>query len=281
MDKETFLSYRRYLWFWICLFGLVVFWGIYLVDKPLGGPRGGTVLGYTYGAVATAGILFLMYYGIRKRSYYAKATTLKGMLSAHVWLGLSLIFIVPLHAGFHFGINVHTLAYVLMLITIFSGLWGVFMYEKLPMAIRSQRGGGTMPVLLEQIHGVSSDIYQVAGVESVGECSGQKSDAFLALLQKIDFRFQPSMMRCLRHSNPRQIDRKDAANLLETLPELEQKEGLKLIGLVNKKRELVCHLQDEARVLTWIRVWLFVHLPVSFGLLVVVAIHIFSVFYYE
>jgi hypothetical protein len=280
VDRETFLSYRGYLWLWICVLSLTVLWGVYLVDNPLGGPNGGTVLGYTYGGIATAGILYLMYYGIRKRSFYAKVSTLKGTLSAHVWIGITLIFIVPLHSGFSFGLNVHTLAYVLMLITIFSGIWGVVMYERLPLDIRSQRGGGTMRVLLEQINALSADIVRLAGVDPASKSSSPKSDAFLGMLQKIDFSYSPSLFRSLRATNPKAIDPKQAAGLMSSLAPAEQEDALKLIALVNRKRELVCRTQDEARALTWVRLWLFIHLPVSFGLVVALAVHIFSVFYY-
>ena len=278
MARDTFLSYRSYVWFWLSLGVLGAMSVVYYLDDPVGGPSGGTVLGYTYGGISTAGIIFLMWYGIRKRAYFSRATTLKGMLAAHVWIGIALIFMVPLHSGFSFGVNVHTLAYVLMLLTIFTGIWGVAMYQRLPFEIRSQRGGGTLKVLLEQIRSISSDINRLAGVG--GGSSSQKSDAFLKMLGDLDFVFVPSLMRSLFRRNPSIIDRKRMADVLSNLPAAEQEEGLKLIGLLNKKRELVCRIQDEARALTWVRLWLYIHLPVSVGLCAALFVHIFSVFYY-
>jgi hypothetical protein len=251
---------------------------LYVIDKPIGGRNGGTVLGYSLGVIAALGIAYLMYYGIRKRSYHAKVTTLKATLSAHVWIGLSLLYLVPLHSGFSFGLNVHTLAYVLMVIVVLSGLWGVFMYEKLPLQLKSQRGGGTIRVLLEQIKSLSDDISAVSGTSKTSNV--ERSDAFLKMLEALDFSFVPSLRRSLFKANPRSINKNRSAQFLQQLPRDEQESGLKLIGLVNKKRELVCRVQDEARALTWIRLWLFIHLPISIALCVALFIHIFSVFYY-
>src|SRR6266576_1116997 len=66
--------------------------------------------------------------------------SLKGWTSAHVYLGLSLIVIATLHTGFQFGWNVHTLAYVLMMLVIASGIYGVSAYAFLPQALSDNRG---------------------------------------------------------------------------------------------------------------------------------------------
>ena len=121
MRNETFLNYRGYRFLWLnAAFVLLLIAG-YCWDAPINGASGGTVLGYAYGVVATLGILYLMWFGMRKRSYHARFTTLRGCLSAHTYLGLALLIIVPLHCAFQFGWNVHTLAYVLMVMVIVSG----------------------------------------------------------------------------------------------------------------------------------------------------------------
>ena len=277
MSRETYLSYKNYRWLWINVIALAFLVLIYLAHDPVGGPSGGTWLGYTYGVIATAGIAFLMYYGIRKRSYYTGSTTLRGTLAAHVWIGIALTFVVPLHSGFSFGMNVHTLAYVLMVVTIISGIWGVVMYAEKPMELRSQRGGGTPKQLLEQIRGATENIEDLLGGTTE---TTMKSDAFVKMLASIDFSFEPSLRRSISRRNPRQIDRKRIAKLLSRLPEKEREDGLKLIGLVNRKRELVCRLQDEARAQTWVRAWLYLHLPISCALVAALFVHIWSVFYY-
>ncbi len=285
--RDTFLSYHGFRWLWICAVGLLIFALLYGLSDPIGVPSGGTFLGYTYGIIATALILYLMWFGVRKRSFYAKATTLRGTLAAHVWIGIALIFLVPLHCGFQFGWNVHTLAYALMLAVILSGVWGVVMYVRMPGQILSQRGGGSIPELGEQIQAVSSDVMKVVfGTQASKEMEAtqmqaMKSAKFHQLVKDIDFPFQPRLLSCLWGRNPAILDKKRIAELLVQLPKGEQEAGLKVISLVNKKRELVSRIQDEARALVWVRLWLYLHLPLSCAMMVALVVHIISVFYYS
>src|SRR5580700_1636380 len=101
MDDETFAGHRRFFWMWVCMGLLGAMGAVYLADHPVGGRDGGTPLGYAYGVIATAGIVVLMWYGVRRRYSYANGSgTLKGWLSAHVWLGIALTLVVPMHSGF-------------------------------------------------------------------------------------------------------------------------------------------------------------------------------------
>lgn len=271
--KETFLNYRNYYWLWFTVLVLLGSSVAYYLDNSIGGRNGGTILGYTLGVVATVAILYLMWYGIRKRSYYAKYTSLRSVLSSHIWIGIGLLFLVPLHSGFSFGLNVHTLAYALMVGTILSGIWGVFMFREFPYALLSQRGGGTTSQLGSGIYSLTQDIQDVV--------NSKRSDQFLSMAKSIDFDFKPSLFKSLRRKRPEPIDTDAVAKLLETIPTEEQSAALTLIELINKKRSLVAQVQDEARAQAFIRGWLLFHVPLSFGLCAALAIHILSVFYYH
>ncbi|MFN8390812.1 MAG: hypothetical protein U0136_11020 [Bdellovibrionota bacterium] len=272
MNLASFYDYKNYRWFWLNLALLVVLSVIYFNDDPLQGPGGDTLIGYTYGGIATAGILYLMWFGVRKRSYSSSVGTLQGWLSAHVWLGIALLFIVPLHSGFSFGMNVHTLAYALMVVVIMSGIWGALNYSTLASRIKSHRGGAPMKKLLSQLHLLDADINNL--------CK-DKGDTFQSLYRQTDFRFKPSLTKALFANRPNQIEKSESSTLLAKLPEKEQSDGLKLISLMNKKRMLVSDVLEEVAILTKLRLWLFIHLPCSFALLTAVGIHIFSVFYYR
>ena len=270
MIREGFVGHKNYRWMWLNLTFLLILTVLYIYDRPLGGASGGTLYGYTVGGIATAAILYLMWFGIRKRAYASHDTTLKGCLSAHVWLGISLTFMVPLHAGFSFGLNVHTAAYALMVIVIVSGIWGALNYATLAPLIHSHRGGGSFKNSLSQIELMSAD---------VDKMSAGKSDQFLKLLRAVDFTFEPRFWRLLFGKREAEINRKQSSELIAALPDGEREDGIKLIGLINKKREIVSRLRDDVSTLFWLRAWLYVHLPISFALLAVLAIHIYSVFF--
>ena len=271
MKLTSFYDYKSYRWFWINALLLVVMVAVYWYDSPVHGRSGNTPVGYTYGAIAAAGILYLMWFGIRKRSYSSNAGTLKGCLSAHIWLGIALLLIVPLHAGFSFGFNVHTLAYALMVVVIVSGIWGAVNYSTLANQIKSHRGGGTMPKLLSQLYLLTNEI------AALGK---DKSDHYHELRRRIDFEFRPTIRKALFGRLPAELPKEQSSELLAKLPASEQSDGLKLVSLVERKRTIADDVMHETAVLTKLRAWLFIHVPVSIALVVAVVIHIFAVFYY-
>lgn len=59
-------------------------------------------------------VFWMAWYGIRKRRYRSSGS-MQGWLSAHIYLGTALTFLVTLHSGFHFGLNIHTLTYAPLL----------------------------------------------------------------------------------------------------------------------------------------------------------------------
>lgn len=284
MREETFLNYQGYRWLWINAAALLILSMVYYFHDPIGATSGGSVLGYTYGVVATLGILYLMYYGMRKRSYYAHQTTLRGTLAAHVWIGIALIFLVPLHSGFSFGWNVHTLAYVLMLVVIFSGIWGAVIYLCLPTLFLSQRGGGSSKDLLAQIFEVDGSILQLitGGHQTTETMMGTiaLSPALIQLGQELDFRPRLGLLDCMLGRGGQSLDKRSVADIITNVPARERENALQIIGLINQKGKLVSQLQQEVRVKSLMKLWLYFHLPFSFALMVCLAIHILSVFYY-
>ena len=271
MAQETFINYRSFRWFWFTLIGLAISCAVYTIDQPIGGRNGATVVGYTYGTISTIGIIWLMFFGLRKRAYASRIGTLQGWLAAHVWIGIGLLFLVPLHAGFSFGINVHTLAYVLMVLTIVSGIWGAANYSLLSARIVSNRGGGKERAQLEQIVLLTSDIDSL---------SAKKSDQFLKILHTFDFSFKPGFFALCFKSKVPSVNKSRASELMIKVPEVERDDALKLIGLIDQKSDLTKLVLEESRIKAVLKIWLYVHVPVSVGLCGALAIHILSVFFY-
>jgi hypothetical protein len=271
VTQETFISYRRYRWLTRTALAIAVSSGVYLFNNPLGGRNGGTVVGYTFGILSTIGIVWLMSYGVRKRAYRSSLGSVQGWLSAHVWIGIGLLVLVPLHAGFSFGWNVHTLAFLLMVITIVSGIWGVFNYATLASRIESHRGGVKSTQILEHLQTLSAD--------SRALCDG-KGEAFVSLAQRFNPPFAVTLMTLLRNVPSAHIDQRIAAEALATLPNSEHDGALRLFGILDQKSDLIHELLEEARIKALLRIWLFIHVPASVALCVAVTIHILSVFFF-
>ena len=130
----------------LCVLAVVA----YVWYQPIDEHNGGTWLGYTLGTIGALLIFWLTWLGIRKRRYGANFR-LSAWVSAHVYLGLSLIVIATLHTGFQFGWNVHTLAYVLMMIVIISGGFGIYAYTRYPKVMSENRRGSSLDLSLIHI----------------------------------------------------------------------------------------------------------------------------------
>ena len=268
---ETFVSYRRFRWMWITCLLLAVCVFVYFLNEPVGGRNGGTVVGYVFGVLATVAIIWLMLYGLRKRAYRSSLGTVEGWLAAHVWIGIGLTLLVPLHAGFSFGMNVHTAAYVCMILTIVTGVWGVVNYTSLSSRISSHRGGVSDSTLLEQMYALREDLERL--------CAG-KSSEFLRLFNTYDFTFRPGLLLMLRGALIPSISQSDVSPLIQDIAEAERSDAVTLLRALDERVDLANAVVEQARIKFLLKAWLYIHVPVSIALCVTVAVHIFSVFFY-
>ncbi|MGH8583847.1 MAG: hypothetical protein ACREWG_13925 [Gammaproteobacteria bacterium] len=148
---ESVLVYRRFLYLRASLALAGVSIAVYLWHEPAVPPNGGTWLGYTLGTVGAVLILWLLWFGVRKRQFHSTLGSVQGWLSAHIYLGTALLVVATLHSGFQLGWNVHGLAYVLMVLVILSGFFGVFVYIRLPALVTQNRSGLTRDAMRAEI----------------------------------------------------------------------------------------------------------------------------------
>lgn len=150
-SHESFFTYRRSLYLKLALALAVVISLVYLLHDPAEGPSGSTWFGYGLGTAGAALIVWLSWLGVRKRSFTTARGPIQGWLSAHVYLGLLLLLVGTLHTGFQLGLNIHTLAYVLMVLVIGSGIYGAIAYGVLPAKITLNRKGVELRSMLLEI----------------------------------------------------------------------------------------------------------------------------------
>lgn len=295
---QSILAYRgsRYLWvsLTLCTTSIVA----YAWHSPGVPPNGGTWLGYTLGTVGAVLILWLMSFGIRKRAYASRAGTLQGWLSAHVYLGLSLLVVVTLHAGFQMGWNVHTLAYVLMMIVVASGLFGVFAYARYPQFLSSNRGNQTKAQLLGELTDLDARCLRVAAdmpgeFREVLRSNRDRTligGTVLALLAGRD-RSQillPEAGTAGPAVTYQSVTNPEEAALLDWLGQrlaastdgALSRQVQELLSLAGARRTLLARLRRDAQLKAWLEIWLYVHVPLSFGLLAALLAHVLAVFIY-
>lgn len=249
----------------------------YLRDPSPLGRYGGTTTGYVLGSAGALLILWLLWFGVRKRQYKSRLGTVQGWLSAHVYLGASLLVVVTLHTGFQVGWNVHTLAYVLMLIVITSGFYGVFAYLRYPQLLTEVMGDETLDSIFLALPSLDAEARRLALAlpdevnQAVLEASrgSQIGGGVLAQLRGRDPRCPTAAAVKLVRSKGRKLDAQDASLNHELFSVLSRKQSL-----LERARKAVMY---KARL----DLWLYAHVPLSLALLAALGAHILSVFFYR
>ncbi|MDX1541954.1 MAG: hypothetical protein R3349_11190 [Geminicoccaceae bacterium] len=273
---ESFLVHRRMRYLKVMVALLVLTIVAYVAYEPEGGHNGGTWLGYTLGTIGALLILWLTWFGIRKRRYNPGHWNLKGWLSAHVYLGLSLIVIATLHAGFQVGVNIHTLAYLLMLAVILSGVWGVVNYARLPAMMTRNRQSQTLNTMaLEML-----ELDRQAAEHAV-----PLGDAFADEVRRsrTETQIGGSFFRQLSGRDPRCGTTRALANvrgLAEQVTDDRRDRAGALMVALQRKQELLNRARKDIRYKALMDLWLYVHVPLTFALLAALTAHVISVFYY-
>lgn len=270
MSQESILSlggFRYLKWSLVLMVGSVF---AYIIDDPRTVPNGGTLLGYTLGIIGALLIVWLILFGMRKRAYRSNLGTVRGWLSAHIWLGISLLVVATLHTGFQFGINIHTLAYTLMVVVILSGIWGVTVYMRNPALMSGLVAGKSL-----QQHG---DLLKELDAESRNLAKDLGPD-----IQKlVDASANGRVVNGLfgRFGGPGRCATDVSVATLRELGLRGDKAIRDLYAVQVKRQSQLQRMRGFLKLKAWTDVWLMFHVPISLGLLAVLAAHIVSVLFY-
>ena len=272
---EGFLVYNGFRYLKVATLLCVAAIALYAWDAPPDEPNGGTWLGYGLGGIGAGLIVWLMWFGMRKRKYGTMGK-LQGWLSAHVYLGASLIIIATLHTGFQFGWNLHTLAYVLMMVVIASGFFGIYAYARYPQLMTENRRDETTDEIYNDIGELDRECRQVA--------SGLPDEVVSLVLASCgETRIGGSVMRQLSGTDPNCATARafDAVREMATSAATEDGTNMrKLVILLGKKATHLRTMRREVQLKALMEIWLYFHVPLSFALLAALIGHILSVFYY-
>ena len=265
----------RYLKFACTL--MIVAIAIFVIDDPLGPPNGGTWVGYSLGTVGALLICWLAWFGIRKRRYGIGKFSLQEWLSAHVYLGISLIVIATLHAGFQFGLNIHTLAYILMLLVIVSGVYGLYLYVQVPEVMARNRGGLTIEEIMASVTVFDVECRPHALVlgDEINDLirdAAENTRVGGGLWEQVSGK-SPNCPTALALQN--------VSELTKSLREEEAIAGRQLVTLLARKNEMLLTARRDVRYRALLNLWLLLHVPLSVGLLAALVIHIVTVFFYR
>jgi hypothetical protein len=271
----SFLVYDRYRYLKLAAIIGVISIVLYFVDQPYGPPYGGSWAGYTLGTVGALIILWLTWFGYRKRRYDEGPGMLASRLSAHVYLGLVLVIVATLHTGFQFHWNVHTLAYVLMCIVIASGIFGIVFYSRYPRLMTENRRNMTRRQMLSALIAVDDQLRREAR---------PLDDVTATLIERAVER--PALGGSVwRQVSGRYPDCPTAAAIVgfdsteaEAPAELEDTRR-RVRVLLDQKAALLEQVRRDMSYKAMMDIWLYLHVPFTFALLAALFAHIISVFF--
>lgn len=274
---NSFLTYRSGLWLWISAataVGLVLHYVSYQSRTVA---YGGSIEGLLYGVAGTGLIAVLMYLGIRRRSYASSMGTLQGWVSAHVYLGLLTLLLIPLHAGFRFGWDVHTLAFVLLAVVVLSGVLGLFLYRTIPGRLTRYEAGQQADKIDPEIARLLSDMRAL--MKNKSDALVQIYKAELATSQSRDFKGWSLLWK--GQGGDLLAERSaDLAKKVSTIPPSDQATFQVLSQLLLKKTQLEVNLLHQMQLRNVLQAWLYVHVPVSIAMVFAVGVHLIAVFLY-
>jgi len=285
---DNFFSYRNYRYFKLALWLIVIFSVIYFWHEPGQPKNGGTWFGYTIGTISALLIIFLMYFGRRKRDYFSTLGTVKGWLSAHIYLGGALLVLATLHTGFQFGTNIHTLAYVLMCFAILSGFYGAWVYVYLPVQKRENLKSVSTEEYFQSIEDFDRQILKLAKdlphkINLLVESALQRTELGGSLLNQISVKDNSNIV-----VNDQIIANENQATCVSLLvvelakvTDKEKSTRLKqVIDLFGSRQKALKILRTDIKHNSLLQLWLYIHIPVSFALLAALITHIVSIFIY-
>lgn len=271
----SFLSHRGFLWLKLAVLLCAATTVGYFFADVTPRPNGGTWYGYTLGTIGALLILWLTMLGLRKRVMTRGHWSLKAWTSAHVYLGLSLIVIATLHSAFQIGWNVHTLAYVLMLLVILSGIWGISVYATLPAALSNNRDERTQAQMLDDIRSLDRQLHEAALALTPG-------DAAVVARSLDQDPFAGSIFSRLSGSYPGCVTSRARRTLADHLRggDTGNDPIAKVEGLLSRKEAALLRLRRHLKLKALLEIWLYFHVPLTFALLAALSAHIVSVFFY-
>jgi hypothetical protein len=284
--QTGFLASRT--WLWISILLSVVSIAAFVWHSPPEGRDGSTLVGYGLGGLSALIVIYLSILGIRKRRFASSTGRRRHVVSAHVFLGLALIFTATLHTGFEFEWSVHTLTYVLLMIVILSGIWGISVYTDLP----DKMGRNISEMVVEKKRHDMSDLEQL---EEDIEDLDRKLERSLQFLPDM---FRPPVQLSLERTkiggglfsiisgSSRNCATAKAFKEVSALVdhrdwnEDERQRISELVADMARKRELAACLRRDGRYRAMLSLWLWFHVPLTVALLVTMVIHVTLVFFY-
>jgi len=290
-------------WFIGSIVGLAVATAVYIpysLHSPQG-PRGGSALGLTYGIASFLFMLFAGLLGLRKKFPVWRVGRAQSWMRGHLWLGFLSFPLLLFHGGFHFGGPLTRLLMWLFVFVWVSGILGAALQHFMP---RLQTAQLPMETIYEQIDRVRGQLTEEAGQLVEETCSALEGEVSRASERQRAMSASAGTQGGLTVASGLQANQQVSTQLRQFLhdemrPYLERA-GAQAMGLGQEAQaqamfqqfrvllppelhsnlddlENICdekrQLDKQSRLHKILHGWLLVHIPLSYALLLLGAVH--------
>jgi len=272
---EGFTSYGGYRFLKLAIVIVCAALALFVFGPNEGVPHGGTVQGYVLGGIAGAILLFLVWFGVRRRRYATTMVPLRAWTSAHIYLGMVLIPIALLHSDGSISFSFHGLFFFLVVGAVVTGFYGLVLYVRNPSLIASNRSGMQLDAVISEISGIDEDLRSISRnlPDEVNE-HVRRAEAATAISNHRGGALNTTSTASSRAKAA--IDQLDMTAYSNEF----QLSTRKALSLLVRKDSLVRRARREVRLRTQLKTWLFLHVPLAIASVIGLAIHVFSVFFY-
>ena len=275
MQHSNIFDYKRYRYFKLAVIIILIAFAAYLIFEPAVGHYGGSWLGYSLGTASAALVFLLAWYGVRKRRYRSSGTT-QGWLSAHIYLGTALTFLATFHSGLHFGLNIHTVTYGILLVVVVSGFFGNYAYMIYPRLMTENMGEDNLDGLLLRIAESDKMARQIAllmpdDINDTVSRACRETSIGVSLLEQLKG-FQPDC--------PSAMAVQKLTVLGNDLPVEHRKLYRDLYSIMVRRESLVRRARQDLMYRARMGFWLYFHVPFAIALLMAMLAHVIAVFFY-
>ena len=196
-----------------------------------------------------------------------------GWLSAHCYLGGVLLIVTSLHSGLHFGWNIHTLTYILLVVLVASGVLGALAYLRYPLLISrnaDQEGAGGRLAQLAEIDRVLQTHATGLPAELMAAVAISRGDSPpVACSWRQLFASHASFQTEIALAQIQVLSSQEVHN--------EYRSAMREIyALLLNKQHLLSQMADACRLNARMRIWQVLHGPVSLAFVGVLAAHVSS-----
>jgi hypothetical protein len=268
----------------------------------VGGPRGGSAVGLTYGIIGYAFMLFAGLIGLRKKYPIVQVGRATTWMRGHLWLGLLSFPLILFHAAFSLGAGALTRTLmVLFIVVIVSGIFGAalqhflprLLTERVPLETVYEQIDSVRGQLLEEAEKLVADLRSAlegdlsfaeekqramaASAGTIGNltfASGLGASEFISQIVADfhDQQLRPFLLHAGSH-HCALADKAQASGMFGQLrvqiPRNFWPKLADLESLCDEKRGL----DRQRRMHHVLHGWLFVHIPISYALLLLAAVH--------